>query len=114
MMATMMMPTETQVATPQRSVEQRFAALERANWVRAERAKLKKDLKAGRLSIHDVIADPPAFLDGAKVFDLLLATPKYGRVKVNKIFTQCRISQSKTVGGMTERQRGELSRLLRR
>jgi hypothetical protein len=48
------------------------------------------------------------------VFDLLLAVPKYGRVKVNKILSQCRISPSKTLGGLSERQRGELVTLLRR
>ncbi len=49
-----------------------------------------------------------------KVFDLLLAVPKYGRVKVNKTLTQCRISPSKTVGWMSPRQRAELVSLLRR
>ena len=44
----------------------------------------------------------------AKAFDMILAVPKYGRVKANKILTQCRISPSKTIGGLSERQRGEL------
>ncbi len=48
------------------------------------------------------------------MFDLLLAVPKYGRVKVNKILSQCRISPSKTLGGLSERQRGELVTLMRR
>ena len=57
---------------------------------------------------------PPDYLQTAKVFDLLLAVPKYGRVKVNKVLSQCRISPSKTLGGLSERQRGELVTLLRR
>ena len=44
---------------------------------------------------------------------MLLAVPKYGRVKVNKILQQCRISPSKTIGGLSERQRTELVGLLR-
>jgi hypothetical protein len=48
------------------------------------------------------------------VFDLLLAVPKYGRVKVNKILGTCKISPSKTVGGLSERQRRELVALMRR
>ena len=32
---------------------------------------------------------------------MLLAVPKYGRVKVNKILQQCRISPSKTIGGLS-------------
>ena len=56
----------------------------------------------------------PAYLETAKVFDLLLAVPKYGRVKVNKILTQCKIWPSKTVGGLSERQRRELVAFMRR
>ena len=39
---------------------------------------------------------------------MILAVPKYGRVKANKILNQCRISPSKTIGGLSERQRAEL------
>jgi hypothetical protein len=35
-------------------------------------------------------------------------------VKVNKILTQCRISPSKTIGGLSQRQRAELVALMRR
>ncbi len=45
---------------------------------------------------------------------MLLAVPKYGRVKVNKILNVCRISPSKTIGGLSQRQRAELVALLRR
>ena len=80
----------------------------------SRRAQLKRDLKAGRQQIHELLLHPPEYLQSAKVFDLLLAVPKYGRVKVNKILGQCRISPSKTLGGLSERQRGELVALMRR
>ena len=99
---------------PERSLTQRMEALKRANDIRTRRARLKRDLKAGRASIHGLLLDPPEFLETAKVFDLLLADPKYGRVKVNRFLTQCRISPSKTVGGLSERQRNELVSFLRR
>jgi hypothetical protein len=109
------MPTASQHSTaPERSLMQRLDALERANVIRTRRAQLKRDMKGGRVSIHDLLASPPAYIETAKVFDLLLAVPKYGRVKVNKILTQCRISPSKTMGGLSDRQRDELARLLRR
>ncbi len=82
--------------------------------VRTRRAQLKRDLKAGRTSIHTLLLEPPEYIETAKVFDMLLAVPKYGRVKVNKVLTQCRISPSKTIGGLSERQRDELVKLLRR
>ena len=89
-------------------------ALQRANEIRTRRAQLKKDLKAGRVSIHTLLNEPPEYVETAKVFDMLLAVPKYGRVKANKVLQQCRISPSKTIGGLSERQRTELVGLLRR
>jgi hypothetical protein len=100
--------------TPERSLTQRMDALKRANEIRTERAKLKRDLKGGRVQIHGLLLGPPDYLLTAKVFDLLLAVPKYGRVKVNRILTHCRISPSKTIGGLSERQRNELVSYLRR
>ena len=49
----------------------------------------------------------------AKVYDMLVAVPRLGRVKATRLLTQCRISQSKTVGGLSDRQRGELLDLFR-
>ena len=101
-------------AAPERSLLQRMDALQRANQIRTRRAQLKKDLKAGRVSIHTLLLDPPDYLQTAKVFDMLLAVPKYGRVKANKVLVQCRISPSKTIGGLSPRQRAELVSYLRK
>lgn len=109
--------TNTQIkqsAAPERSTAQRLEALNRANEIRSARAQLKRDLKGGRVSIHQLLQAPPEYVQTAKVFDMLLAVPKYGRVKVNKVLGQCRISPSKTIGGLSERQRDELVLLLRR
>lgn len=89
-------------------------ALQRANNIRTRRAQLKRELRAGRTEINDLLLDPPDYLMTAKVFDLLLAVPKYGRVKANRVLTQCRISPSKTLGGLSQRQRNELASYLRR
>ena len=107
-------PTKPLVAAPERSLDQRMEALKRANEIRSARAQLKRDLKAGRRSIHDLLLEPPEYVETAKVFDMLLAVPKYGRVKTNRILNQCRISPSKTIGGLSERQRAELVAQLRR
>jgi len=102
------------IAAPERSLVQRMEALQRANDIRSRRAQLKRDLKAGRQAIHELLLDPPEYLETAKVFDLMLAVPKYGRVKVNKILSTCRISPSKTIGGLSQRQRTELVEMMRR
>jgi len=88
-------------------------ALNRANDIRTRRAKLKRDLKAGKTKIETLLLDPPEYVMSAKAFDMILAVPKYGRVKANRILTQCRISPSKTIGGLSERQRAELVGQLR-
>src|SRR5919106_4640537 len=103
-----MVPTKTQAQAPLRSLDQRMEALKRANDIRVRRAKLKRDLKDGRVHIESVLDAPPEYVETAKVFDILMAVPKFGRVKAARLLNQCRISQSKTVGGLSDRQRTEL------
>lgn len=89
-------------------MDQRREALKRANRIRTRRATLKRDLKAGRAKIHQLLLDPPEYLLTAKVSEMMMAVPKYGRVKVDRALKHCRISPSKTFGGLSERQRNEL------
>src|SRR5262245_39803515 len=71
-------------------------------------SELKKDLKVGRARIDKILNNPPEYVATAKVFDMLMAVPKFGRVKAARFLNQARISQSKTVGGLSDRQRTEL------
>ena len=109
-----MVPARTQAHAPLRSLDQRMEALKRANDIRVKRARLKKDLKDGSVSIEQILREPPEFVSTAKVFDMLMAVPKFGRVKAARFLNQCRISQSKTVGGLSDRQRAELIGLFHR
>ena len=109
-----MVLTKTQSQAPVRSLDQRMEALKRANDIRVKRARLKKDLKDGRVRIESILEEPPEYVSTAKVFDILMAVPKFGRVKAARFLTQCRISQSKTVGGLSDRQRTELISLFHR
>lgn len=104
----------TQQVAPDRSLAQRAEALQRANDIRTRRAQLKRDLKAGREDFVELLLEPPEYIRTAKVFDLLLACPKWGRVKVNKLLGTCKVSPSKTVGGLSERQRRELAECIDR
>ena len=103
-----MTSAETKAQAPARSRDQRMEALKRANDIRVRRAKLKKDLKDGQVRVQAILGDPPDYVETAKVFDILMAVPKFGRVKAARFLNQCRISQSKTVGGLSDRQRAEL------
>lgn len=99
-------------AAPARSIQQRMDALATANDRRTRRAELKRDMKAGRKSASAILASPPEWAEQMKVIDLLMAVPKWGRVKVNHALRFCQVSPSKTVGGISQRQRQELLRWL--
>jgi hypothetical protein len=109
-----MVSSKSPAQAPVRSLDQRMEALKRANDIRVRRAQLKKDLKDARVQIEDILLDPPEWVETAKVFDMLMAVPKLGRVKAARLLNSCRISQSKTVGGLSERQRAELVSLFNR
>jgi S13-like protein len=93
---------------PRRSLDQRMDALRRANDIRVQRAKLKKDLKLGRVRFEAILRNPPDYVSTAKVLDMLMAVPKFGQVKAKRYLNQCRIAESKTIGGLSDRQRSEL------
>jgi hypothetical protein len=99
---------------PARSREQRRRALEQANEVRSARATLKKELASGTIELAPLLADPPTWLRTAQLRDILLAVPKIGAVKADRLLAHCRIAHSKTLGGLTDRQRGELISRLHR
>jgi len=82
--------------------------LRRANEIRIGRAQLKKDVASGSVRISDILARPPACAQTQKLDDLLLALPKYGPARVARLLAHCRISPSKTVAGLSDRQRLEL------
>ncbi|MES1246624.1 MAG: integration host factor, actinobacterial type [Actinomycetota bacterium] len=105
---------KTSTHAPERSLDQRMDALRRANDVRVRRAQLKKDLKDGKVRIQTILGNPPEYVETAKVVDILMAVPKFGRVKAARFLNTCRISQSKTVGGLSDRQRAELIDLFNR
>ena len=109
-----MAASKTQSQAPSRSLDQRMDALRRANDIRVKRAQLKKDLKLGQMRIDEILRDTPEYVSTAKVFDMLMAVPKFGQVKAKRYLNQCRISESKTVGGLSDRQRTELIGLFSR
>jgi len=101
-------PPTWRVELPKRSADQRREALAQANEVRTARAQLKNDLKAGRVSIVELVADPPPYLASAKVMELLRALRGFGPAKATRLLESCQVSLTKTIGGLTARQRARL------
>jgi len=89
-------------------------ALRQANHVRRLRAKLKQDLRGGKVRLEQTLTTPADYLASAEVYDLLVAVPKTGPVKAGKLLTLARINPSKTVGDLSQRQRTRLIELLSR
>lgn len=91
---------------PERSLAQRRAALEEANRIRSYRARVKRDVKAGRRGFESLLCDEDCAT--MKLIEAILALPKVGRVRANRVLRRTRVSPSKTLGGLTGRQREEL------
>ena len=99
-------------AASTQSRDRRMSALGRANEVRIARAKLKQDLRTGNVRIEEVLGSPPEHISTAPVLELLIAVPKIGPVKAGRLLTAARVSPSKTVGQLSDRQRNCLIELL--
>jgi S13-like H2TH domain len=92
-----------------RSLDQRMAALAIANNSRSKRAKLKRDLQAGRASFMGLVeAPPPDWLATAKVIDMLMCVRNIGPTKAGTIMHRAGVSPRKTMGGLSPRQRSAL------
>jgi hypothetical protein len=87
-------------------------ALERANQVRLARAELKRRVAAGETSVAEVILECPWEADSMAVADLLMSQRRWGQTRCRKFLSQIPMSEKKTVGSMTERQRRTLATLL--
>jgi hypothetical protein len=101
------------VTTPDRDFDQRMEALAIANRIRVHRARMKVALHDGDRTVIDVLVNYEPEVDTMKVFDLLVAAPKIGKTKANAMLRACGVSPSRTVAGITDRQRGELVAMLR-
>jgi hypothetical protein len=106
------MMTVIETGTFDRTLQQRLDALGRANDVRVKRARFKEELASGRRPVSSALVAPPAELHTMKVADLLLSVPTVGPVKARKLLRAVAISPSRTVAGLSERQRRELLSVL--
>ncbi len=91
---------------------QYMRALERANQVRLARAELKRRVAIGELHIAEVILECPWEADSMAVADLLMSQRRWGHTRCRKFLGQVPMSEKKTLGSMTERQRQTLAAML--
>ena len=91
---------------------QYMRALERANKVRLARAELKRRVSSGELGAAEVILDCPWEAESMAVADLLMSQRRWGQTRCRKFLSQVPMSEKKTVGSMTDRQRRTLAAML--
>ena len=104
---------------PERSFRQRMDALGRANRVRSQRSELKRVLASkprgiGLLLVIECLEDDRDWLQTMKVVDLLAAVQGVGTRRVNVLVKRVGMSHSKTVAGLSDRQRDALVTILKR
>jgi len=92
---------------------QYMRALERANQVRLARAELKRRIATGEIDIAEVLLDCPWEADSMAVADLLMSQRRWGQTRCRKFLSQLPMSEKKTIGSMTDRQRQTLVAMLR-
>lgn len=91
---------------------QHLRALARANEVRLARAELKRQVADGEISAAHVILECPWEAASMSVSDLLTSQRRWGSTRCRKLLQSVPISENKSVGSMTERQRQALAGLL--
>lgn len=91
---------------------QHLRALARANEVRLARAELKRQVHAGEVSAADVILASAWEAESMTVADLLMAQRRWGHTRCRTFLQRIPMSETKTVGSMTERQRNAVAQLL--
>jgi hypothetical protein len=110
--ATGSVPTMNATATIAPAGPQYMRALERANQVRLARASLKRRVALGEIDVAAVILECPWEADSMAVADLLMSQRRWGQTRCRKFLAQLTMSEKKTVGSMTDRQRRTLAAML--
>lgn len=100
----------TTLAPPDRSMQQRLDALKKANAIRVKRARIKRRLAAAetghaKLVAVTIMRSNDKLTSTMRIRELLLAVPSVGPVKAAKVLKAAEVSPSRTLGGLTERQK---------
>lgn len=99
-------------AAPPARRPQHLRALARANEVRLARAELKRRVADGELSVAEVVLDRPWEAETMSVADLVMSQRRWGRTRCRRLLQAIPLSETKTLGSMTARQREALAAAL--
>lgn len=102
------------MALPEMSDEQRAAALAKAAEARRIRAEIKELLSTGSLTLGEVFAraETDEIVAGTKIYPVVVALPKMGKVSTKRLFEEHGISETRRIRGLGSRQKQVLLDLL--
>lgn len=97
------------MSVPVLSPEEKSRALAKAQAMRSERARLRRELKRGALTLADVLADTEnEAVQKMRVAYLLQSLPQVGKVTCDQAMQDIGIHPTRRVQGLGPRQRTEL------
>jgi len=99
-------------ATATAPAAQHLRALAQANRVRLARAELKRQVAEGETTVSDVVLTCPWEAESMAICDLLMSQHRWGRTRCRRFLAAIPMSETKTVGSMTDRQRRALAAML--
>jgi hypothetical protein len=99
-------------ATATAPAPQHMRALAQANRVRLARAELKRQVAEKETTVGEIVLDCPWEAESMAIADLLLSQHRWGRTRCRRFLASIPMSETKTVGSMTDRQRRALAAML--
>ena len=96
-------------ATATAPAPQHMRALARANRVRLARAELKRQVSDRETSVAEVVLECPWETESMTIADLLMSQHRWGHTRCRRFLASIPMSETKTIGSMTDRQRHALA-----
>ncbi len=93
---------------PELTPEERQAALDKALKARRTRAEARENLKAGKLTVAELIETDDEVLKRMRVSAMLESLPSIGDTKTKRIMEECGIAESRRIGGLGKHQKAKL------
>lgn len=93
------------MAVPKLSTEERAEALKKAQEMRTKRMELRKELKAGKVTLAEVLNQTDSeVVARMKVKYLLESLPNVGKITAKSLMEEIGINESRRVQGLGKRQ----------
>lgn len=100
------------MALPKLSLEEKKKALKKAQEIRSKRAQIRQDLKQGKTTIREVLANlDDDVIAKMRVAYLLESLPRIGKIRTRKIMSDIGIDEARRVQGLGTRQKQALLEL---